>query len=78
MNNSISHFNDFRKNDEENRFNWQELIDYTSGQLSQPIKETITKFSGTKITSFFSELFNKMIKVILCNNKLFSMLMFSC
>ncbi|TDU08475.1 hypothetical protein DFO78_1139 [Bacillus subtilis] len=41
--------------DEENRFNWHELIDYTSGQLSQPIKETITKFSDTKITSCFSE-----------------------
>ncbi|MDJ1631111.1 hypothetical protein QNN00_15185 [Bacillus velezensis] len=41
------------KNDEENRFNWQELIDYTSGQLSQPIKETITKFSGAKLLRVF-------------------------
>ncbi|MCY7919295.1 selenium binding protein [Bacillus vallismortis] len=52
------------KKDEENRFNWQELIDYTSGQLSQPIKETITKFSDTKITSCFSEVIGMRNRII--------------
>ncbi|MEC1106371.1 MULTISPECIES: selenium binding protein [Bacillus] len=52
------------KNDVENRFNWQELIDYTSGQLSQPIKETITKFSGAKITSCFSEIIEMRNRII--------------
>ncbi|MFJ5795644.1 selenium binding protein [Bacillus atrophaeus] len=52
------------KKDEENRFNWQELIDYTSGQLSQQIKETITKFSDTKITSCFSEVIGMRNRII--------------
>ncbi|KUP33290.1 hypothetical protein [Bacillus halotolerans] len=50
--------------DEENRFNWHELIDYTSGQLSQPIKETITKSSDTKITSCFSEVIEMRNRII--------------
>ncbi|MGF7532993.1 selenium binding protein [Bacillus mexicanus] len=50
--------------DEENSFNWYELIDYTSGQLSQPIKKTITKFSDTKITSCFSEVIELRNRII--------------
>ncbi|WP_342433410.1 selenium binding protein [Neobacillus sp. FSL H8-0543] len=52
------------RNDENNRFHWHELIDYTSGELSQPIKETITKFSDTKITSRFSEVIEMRNRII--------------
>lgn len=52
------------KNDEDSRYNWYELIDYTSGELSQPIKETITKFSDTKITSRFSEVIEMRNRII--------------
>ncbi|WP_010280902.1 hypothetical protein [Bacillus timonensis] len=52
------------RNDENNRFNWHELIDYTSGELSQPIKETITRLSDTKITSRFSEVIEMRNRII--------------
>jgi len=38
------------------KYNWYELIDKTSGELFEPIKETITNESGTEITILFSEL----------------------
>ena len=44
------------KNDDDDVYNWHELIDLTSGELSSPIKETITKNSNTDITNLFSEL----------------------
>jgi|SRR5690606_1105836 len=52
------------KNDRENRFNWHELIDYTSGELSQPIKETITRTTDTKITTGFSEVIEMRNRII--------------
>ena len=45
-------------------YNWYELIDKTSGELSEPIKETITKNSDTKITSLFSELISKRNRIV--------------
>ncbi|MDN6751087.1 MAG: selenium binding protein [Staphylococcus equorum] len=44
-------------NDELNEYNWHELIDCTSGELSRPLKRTITKNSNTNITKKFEELF---------------------
>jgi len=46
------------------KYNWYELIDKTSGELSEPIKETITKNSDAKITSLFSELIFKRNRII--------------
>ncbi|MEH7436736.1 selenium binding protein [Neobacillus drentensis] len=57
-------FEKILRNGEDNRFVWYELIDKTSGELSQPIKETITKLSGTKITSRFSEVIEMRNKII--------------
>lgn len=45
-------------------YNWHELIDKTSGELSEPIKGTITKNSNTKITSLFSVLISKRNRII--------------
>ena len=46
------------------KYNWHELIDKASGELSEPIKETITKNSDTNITSLFSELISKRNRII--------------
>lgn len=43
---------------------WYSLIDKVSGDLSIPIKETITKNSDTKITSLFSDLIAKRNRII--------------
>ena len=48
----------------DNNYNWYKLIDKTSGELSEPIKETITKYSDTKITLLFSELISKRNRII--------------
>ncbi len=45
-------------------FNWHELIDKTSGDLSQPVKETITKNSDTKIAVLFEALISKRNRII--------------
>jgi len=45
-------------------YNWYELIDKTSGQLSEPIKETITKNSDTKIAKLFSSIIGKRNRII--------------
>ena len=45
-------------------YNWYELIDKTSGELSEPIKETITKKSDTRIAILFSELVLKRNRII--------------
>lgn len=37
-------------------YDWYELIDRTSGQLLEPIKETITQKAGTEIANLFLEL----------------------
>ncbi|MEN1968534.1 selenium binding protein [Lentibacillus sp. N15] len=52
------------RNDEGNDYNWHELIDYPSGELSQPIKETISRLSGRKIASCFSEIVNMRNRIV--------------
>ena len=46
------------------KYNWYELIDKSSGDLSELIKETITKKSNTKIASLFSKLVSKRNRII--------------
>lgn len=50
-----------KKGDE---YNWYKLIDSTSGSLTQPIKETITKFSDTKIASQFNKVVEMRNRII--------------
>ncbi len=50
--------------DEKRLYNWFDLIDQTSGNLSQPIKNTITKKSGTQITNLFSCIIKKRNRII--------------
>jgi hypothetical protein len=45
-------------------YDWYELIDKTSGELSQPVKETITKNSDTKIAVLFSSIIVKRNRII--------------
>ena len=45
-------------------YNWYELIDKTSGELAEPIKETITKNSDTKITVLFSTLISRRNRIV--------------
>ena len=45
-------------------YNWFELIDKTSGELSEPIKETITKNSDTRITVLFSDLISRRNRIV--------------
>ena len=45
-------------------YNWYDLIDKTSGELSEPIKETITKSSDTKITILFGDLISRRNRII--------------
>ena len=45
-------------------YNWYDLIDKTSGRLSKPIAETITKNSYEEISSLFSELVSKRNRII--------------
>lgn len=43
-------------NDGPGQYNWHKLIDRTSGRLTDPIKNTITKNSNTVIATKFNEL----------------------
>ena len=45
-------------------YNWYDLIDKTSSELSEPIKETITKSSDTKITILFGDLISRRNRII--------------
>jgi len=45
-------------------YNWYELIDKTSGELSQPVKATITKNFDTKIVVLFSSIIGKRNRII--------------
>ncbi|AUD91144.1 hypothetical protein L1J49_05545 [Bifidobacterium breve] len=40
--------------DDADNFNWYDLIDLSAGDLSSPIKQTITKKAGSKIGSLFN------------------------
>lgn len=42
-------------NDGTDEYNWHQLIDFTSGDLSEPVKNTITKNSNTVIAQKFNE-----------------------
>lgn len=50
--------------DENNSYSWYDLIDKTSGELSQPIKETITRASTTDIALLFQELIKKRNRIM--------------
>lgn len=63
------------KNDKENKYNWYELLDKTSGQLREPIKMTITKISNSIIAKQFNRLIEYRNRIlhsfqITCNEKL--------
>jgi hypothetical protein len=45
-------------------FNWYDLIDKTSGQLNDPIKNTITENSNDKIALIFKSLVDKRNRII--------------
>lgn len=45
-------------------YNWYELIDGTSGDLLEPIKETITKNSDKKIAILFGNLVSKRNRIL--------------
>lgn len=49
---------------ESSNYYWYELIDKTSGYLSEPIKETITKHSDTKIADLFSLIVSKRNRIM--------------
>lgn len=42
------------KRDDDGKYSWYNLIDEPSGELTKPIKETITKNSDTKIAKSFN------------------------
>jgi hypothetical protein len=45
-------------------YNWYELIDKISGNLSKPVMETITSNSDTKIAALFSEIIGQRNRII--------------
>jgi hypothetical protein len=45
-------------------YSWYDLIDRTSGNLSDPIEKTITKASGNKIAVLFREIVDKRNRII--------------
>lgn len=51
-------------NDIKNVYSWYELIDLESGQLLNPIKETITKNSNTQIATLFQDIITKRNRII--------------
>lgn len=52
------------KHDINEEYSQVELFNKTSGELSQPIKETITKHSNSKITRLFSEVIDMRNRII--------------
>lgn len=52
------------KSDNNNRYSWYKLIDMASGDLSEPIKDTITKASNTKIACLFAKIINRRNRII--------------
>ncbi len=51
-------------NDPNKEYSWYDLIDLTSGKLSKPIKETITKKSNTKISNLFADIILRRNRII--------------
>lgn len=52
------------KSDINGEYNWYQLIDMTSGSLSNPIKDTITIQSNTKIANLFSEIIEQRNRIV--------------
>jgi hypothetical protein len=52
------------KKDIAGQYSWYELIDKESGGLLLPVKETITKISGTEIARVFGEVISKRNRII--------------
>lgn len=52
------------RHDNDKTYNWFELTDRTSGRLSKPIKETITKASNDSIANLFDELVEMRNRII--------------
>ena len=50
--------------DNQNNYNWHDLIDKTSGKLQKPIKETITKNADTTIGDLFNDLVHKRNRIL--------------
>lgn len=51
-------------NDIQNKYDWYMLIDMTSGELTAPIKETITENSNTKIANLFTEIIQERNRIV--------------
>lgn len=49
--------------DEEAKYSWHNLLDLTSGNLREAIKDTITEHSGTDIADMFYRLVEKGIEL---------------
>ena len=45
-------------------YNWYDLIDRTSGNLSKPISDTITNKAGSKIATLFNQLVTQRNRII--------------
>lgn len=50
--------------DTSNKYNWWDLIDKTSGQLSAPIEDTITAIAGPKIANDFKDIVEMRNRII--------------
>lgn len=50
--------------DEKKKYQWQELIDYTSGRLKDPIKETIVEKTSINVYSLFSNIVDMRNRII--------------
>lgn len=52
------------RSDVTSKYNWYDLIDSTSGQLTFPIKETITKESDGTIEQLFKEIVDQRNRIL--------------
>lgn len=52
------------RSDVASKYNWYDLIDSTSGQLTFPIKETITKESDGTIEQLFKEIVDQRNRIL--------------
>lgn len=50
--------------DIDNKYDWYDLIGKPSGNLTEPIKKTITKKSNTKISTLFGDLVAKRNRIV--------------
>lgn len=52
------------RSDDNNQYNWYDLMDLESGKLLTPVKNTITQKTDTKIASLFEELVDMRNRII--------------